>query len=87
MAPTSKPSAERHRRKHRLLRHVLGLGVVAQHAPGDGEHARQMPVDEGAERGRVSTAGGGHQLGVLPRVWPARASPVRTGLDPLCRHR
>ena len=73
--------------QHRFLRHVLGLGVVAQHAPGDGEHARQMPVDEGAERRRVAAAGGRHQRGLLPRVWSARVSPVRTGLDPLCRHR
>ena len=32
--------------QHRFLCHVLGLCVVLQHAPGDGENGRQMPVDQ-----------------------------------------
>ena len=73
--------------QHRFLCHVLGFRVVAQHAPGNHEHACQVPIDEGAERSRVAAAGGSHQRGLLPRVGPTWARPVRTGLDPFCRHR
>ncbi len=65
--PTSSPSAERHSRRQRLLRHVLGLRLVAQHAPGDGQGARQVTVDERAERGRVA-------------VWAAAATSVASSL-------
>ena len=47
--------------QHGLLRHVLGIGGVAENAAGKPEHGRQMTAREQLERPLVAARDPGHE--------------------------
>ena len=47
--------------EHGFLRHVLGVGGIAENAAGEPEHGRQMPARKRAERPLVAARDPGHE--------------------------
>jgi hypothetical protein len=52
--------------QHRLLRHVLSLRIIPQHAPCNRQYRRQMPVDKTAKCLAVTRGDASEQFRLLP---------------------
>ncbi len=61
-----------------LLGHILGLGVVVQHAPRQRQDCAYVSVGQGTERVAVVACYAREQNTVLSRIRPRSATHIRT---------